>query len=269
MKSVLLYANEDPGLESRLQAALDVVRLSEGHLLCLQVTPFDRFIMGDAFGGVYALPMLLEQVRKVEDAHRERIERRLGGEGVSWEWLRCDGQPPHMVIDHSRLSDLVVLSLPTEGLPNDGSLSIAAQTVIHARTPVLAVPQSSRGINCLGPVVVAWNGSQESCNAMRVTIKMLQEASPVHVVTVTEDTAEFPGTSACVYLARHGIHAELHEWPRDGRTTADALIDAATKLAAGYVLMGAYGHSRFREAVLGGATREMLLHSPVALVLTH
>ena len=269
MKSVLLYANEDSGLESRLQAALDVVRLSEGHLLCLQVTPFNSFIMGDPFGGVYALPMLMDQVREADDAHRARLEERLRGEGVSWDWLHFDGEPAQMVVDRSRLSDLIVLSLPTEGVSNDGPLSMTAETAIHARTPVLAVPQASRGLDCLGPVVVAWNGSQESCNALRLTVPMLQKASAVHVVTVTEDTAEFPATYACLYLARHGIQAELHEWPRDGRNTADALIDAANKLGAGYLLMGAYGHSRFREAVLGGATREMLLRSPVPLLLAH
>ncbi len=52
MKSVLLYANPDAGLEARLQAALDVTRLFEGHLTCLQVTPYDSFIMGDPFGGI-------------------------------------------------------------------------------------------------------------------------------------------------------------------------------------------------------------------------
>ena len=52
MKSILLYANRDPGLESRLQAALDVTRMFEGHLTCLQVTPYVSFIMGDPFGGV-------------------------------------------------------------------------------------------------------------------------------------------------------------------------------------------------------------------------
>jgi nucleotide-binding universal stress UspA family protein len=269
MKSVLLYANEDTGLESRLQAALDAVRIAEGHLLCLQVTPFDSFIMGDPFGGVYALPMLMDKVREADDEHRARLEQRLKGEGVSWDWLHFDGQPAQMVVDRSRLSDLIVLSLPTEGVPNDGPLSMTADVAIHARTPVLAVPQASRGFDCLGSALVAWNGSQESCNALRLTVPLLQKASEVHVVTVTEDTAEFPATYACLYLARHGIEAALHEWPRDGRSTADALIDAANSLGASYVLMGAYGHSRFREAVLGGATRDMLLRSPVPLLLAH
>ena len=73
MKTVLLYANEDKGLDSRLQAALDCARAFDAHLACVQVTPFDSFIMGDPFGGVYAVPTVLEQVRETETRHRERI----------------------------------------------------------------------------------------------------------------------------------------------------------------------------------------------------
>ncbi|MFN3389427.1 MAG: universal stress protein, partial [Allosphingosinicella sp.] len=70
MKSVLLYANPDAGFEARLQAALDAVRLFGGHLTCLQVTPFDGYIMADPFGGVYALPSMIEEVRRTEEEHR-------------------------------------------------------------------------------------------------------------------------------------------------------------------------------------------------------
>ena len=118
MKSVLLYANPDAGLESRLQAALDVTRLFEGHLTCLQVTPYDLFIMGDPFGGIYALPTMIEQVRRTADEHRERMEQRLRGEGVAWDWLRFDGAPAQLIVDRARLCDLIVLSLPgTTGVP--------------------------------------------------------------------------------------------------------------------------------------------------------
>ena len=77
MKSVLLYATEDNGMESRLQAALDVSRAFESHLECVQITPFDAVIMGDPFGGVYALPNIVAAVQDVEDEHKRRIEQRL------------------------------------------------------------------------------------------------------------------------------------------------------------------------------------------------
>jgi nucleotide-binding universal stress UspA family protein len=278
MKSVLLYANKDAGLESRFQAALDVTRLFEGHLTCLQVTPYDSFIMGDPFGGVYALPTVIEQVQKAAGGHREQIEARLGHEGISWDWLSFDGAPGQIIVDRARLSDLIVLSRPDrEGANAQAAQSIAADVLVHARSPVLAVPQGSQGsaaapatgFDGLGAAMVAWDGSLEASHALRLTLPMLQRASAVHVVTVTERTCEFPSTEAARYLARHGIEAELHEWPAEGRSTAAALNAAAERLSASYAVMGAYGHTRLREAVLGGATRDMLHEGLLPLLMAH
>ena len=94
MKSILLYANADGSLESRLQAALDVARASSGHIICLQATPYDAFILGDPFGGVYALPQVVEEVNKTNEDNKKRLEERRSRESVSWNWLEYDGQPP-------------------------------------------------------------------------------------------------------------------------------------------------------------------------------
>jgi nucleotide-binding universal stress UspA family protein len=268
MKTVLLYANDDSGMESRLQAALDVARAFDAHISCAQVTPFDSFIMGDPFGGVYALPVVVEAVRKVEDEHRAKIEERLRGEGVSWDWARYDGSPAQLTADRSRLSDMIVLSLPAGG-NYDGPLSMVGDVVLHARAPVLALPQSTRGVDCLGNAIVAWNGTLESCYALRLAVPLLRKAAQVRIVTVTEDETEFPATGASEYLARHGIDSVLHEWPRDGRTMAEALLDAARALAGAYLVMGAYGHSRLQESLLGGTTRDMIRCGTVPLVLAH
>lgn len=268
MKTLLLYANDDNGMESRLQAALDMARSFGAHISCLQVTPFDSFIMGDPFGGVYALPVVVEAVRKVEDEHRARIEDRLRMEGVSWDWSRLDGSPAQYTADRSRLADVIMLSLPGGG-DYDGPLSMVGDVVLHARAPVLAVPQTSRGLDYLGTAVVAWNGTFESSIALRLAVPLLSRAAQVRIVTVTEDETEFPATGASEYLARHGIESELHEWPRDGRTMAGALLDAVRSLGGAYVVMGAYGHSRLQESLLGGTTREMIRSGAVPLLLAH
>ena len=266
MKSVLLYANPDAGFEARLQSALDVTRLFEGHLTCLQVSPYDSFIMGDPFGGIYALPTVVEQVRSSADEHRQRIEQRLGGEGVGWDWLRFDGAPGSLIVDRGRLSDLIVLSLPGT-TPATGD--IAADVLVHACSPVLAMPADARGFDALGAALIAWDGSLEASHALRLTLPMLRHAAAVHVVTVAHGHREFPATDASHYLARHGVPSELHEWPAEARSIAAALLDAAASLTASYVVMGAYGHTRLREAVLGGATRDMLHSSNLPLLLAH
>lgn len=88
-------------------------------------------------------------------------------------------------------------------------------------------------------------------------------------MTVEEEPSAYPATDACQYLARRGIEPELHEWVQGDRPGSAALIDAAAMLKAGYIAMGAYGHWRLREIVLGGTTREMLRSSPLPLILAH
>jgi nucleotide-binding universal stress UspA family protein len=226
--------------------------------------------MGDPFGGVYALPTVIEQVQRTAGAHRAELEARLEGEGITWDWLAFDGAPGQLIVDRARLCDLIVVSQAVRADPAaQATQATAADVLVHARAPVMVVPQASRGLDLLGPALVAWDGSIESSHALRLNLPLLLRASAVHIVTVTDDNEEFPSTEAARYLARHGLEAELHVWPAEGRSTAQALVAAAQQLSAAYVVMGAYGHTRLREAVLGGATRHMLQDSPLPLLMAH
>ncbi|MEO7470126.1 MULTISPECIES: universal stress protein [Sphingobium] len=89
------------------------------------------------------------------------------------------------------------------------------------------------------------------------------------MVTVEEADSAFPATDAPAYLARHGIKAQLHSWSRTDRPTEIALRDAMASLHADWVVMGAFGHSRWRELIFGGVTRSLLRTAPVPLLLAH
>ena len=269
MKTVLLHATEDNGMESRLQAALDVTRAFDSHLSCVQVTPFDAIMMGDPFGGVHALPTVVAAVQDAEDDHKARTEQKLGMEGASWDWSGFTGPPAQVVVERSHLADLIVLSIAGQADEYNGPQAIATLVALAARAPVLAVDPAIRGLDCFGPAMVAWNGSPEGANALRLALPLLRKASVVHIVTVPEKPGTFPPTDASLYLARHGVESQLHEWDPEGRSVAETLRDAASTLRAAYIVMGAYGHSRFSEAILGGVTRDLMRRSPVPLLLAH
>ncbi len=271
MKSILLYANEDEGLEARLQAAFDLARAYEGHINCAQVTPYNEgYILADPFGGLYAIPELMAELNKQKETSRERLEARLRAEGLCWNWIEIDGDPAQALVHYSRMADIIVLTQPgTNGAFSRQALALAGETVTHARTPVLTVPKGSRSFNCLGRALIAWNGSAESCNALRAALPMLQAASAVNIVTVTEEPSEFPATQAAEYLALHGVTAEVRETQRGNREVSEAIAHEAQQVGAAYVVMGGYGHSRFREAVLGGTTRSLLKQDDVPLLIGH
>ena len=91
----------------------------------------------------------------------------------------------------------------------------------------------------------------------------------LHIVSVSEKGEKPSLDDVRNYLARYGVTAERHDWPLDGDTVANALIAAAASLEAEYIVLGAYGHSRLRETVLGGVTQDLITTSPVPLILAH
>jgi nucleotide-binding universal stress UspA family protein len=268
MKFILLYANDDAGLEERLSVALQAASGFAAHLSCLQVTPFDAFIMAEPFGGIYALATVVEQLREKEEAHRTAVEARLRSAGVDWDWQHYEGQPANIVVQRARLADLVILSLPNRE-DSAHSLALTADVALHARTPVLAVPERHQGLELAGPAVIAWNGSSESAHALRLSLPMLRKASSVHIISVSGDHSDIAGRDAAAYLGGHGIAAESRELPRAGHAVADVLLEGASALNAQYLVAGAYGHTRIREAILGGATRDLLTRSKLPLLLAH
>ena len=269
MKSVFLNATDDTAFAARLRAALGLARGFDSHLTCVHVTPFDAIVSGDPFGGFYSLPTVLEEVSETYEAHRAETEAVLTREGVTWEWLPYRGQPAHILVDRSRLADLIVLSFPSVSDHSGRGISLPSDVAVHARCPVLAIGAEDGGFDCFGKAVVAWNGSAEAGSAIRAALPMLKKAASVHIVTVTEEETEFPATEASRYLALHGVGSELHEWSPVERGVAGAILAAADDLDASYIVMGAYGHSRIREALIGGVTRIMLEESSIPLLLAH
>jgi nucleotide-binding universal stress UspA family protein len=98
---------------------------------------------------------------------------------------------------------------------------------------------------------------------------MLTRAKSVVLVTVGDDASDYPSAAATDYLKQHDISAQHRNVGFMGEEIGEALVDTGASLDASYIIMGAYGHSRFREALLGGATRCMLAHSQLPLLMTH
>ena len=269
MKSVLLHVNDDAGQEARLLAALAVVSQHSARLTCIQVTPVSDYVVTDPFGGMYEVKTLFEHLAEQAVEARTRVEARLATENVKWEWSIHDGDVAGTIVRRSQLSDLIVLSqADTAHRAKSEPLSVTADVAVHARTPVLAVPITGPAFDPAGIAMIAWNGSPEAAHAVQAALPMLKAAGAVHVVTFDEEE-DFPMDDVRQYLAAHGVMADCDEHSLDESTVGEAICHAATAHHAAYIVMGAYGHSRFREAVLGGVSRHMLAHSTVPLLLAH
>lgn len=274
MRSIILHIHEDDCLEARFQAALDLGRQFKGHLTCLQAIPFEFGVPGD-FYGTMAAQMAVE-FHEQADLVRKEYEARLGKEDVPFDWQVSEGAATRLIARNAPLADIVVVGARNPTGSSKKQSRLAADLIGTLRAPMLVVPSSLKSFQCEAPAAIAWNGSAEAAHAIAGGLPLLRAASHVHILEVREhkesDRYIMPSLAAAEYLARHGIEAEIIDLPHrenDGTSIAEKLIDAATVRKAGVLIMGAYGHSRLRERVLGGVTRQMMEDPPLPLLLGH
>jgi nucleotide-binding universal stress UspA family protein len=272
MKSILLNADKDTGWASRYTVALALARAFSGWVHCVQSTPLAD--TGESFFGYFPYPEIAREIQERGRQHRNRAEVELRESGVQWDWLEVMGAQTEALTWRSGLADIIVLSsgAKQEGALAPDFLELAGTVVTHVRTPILAVPPDIANFDPLGTALVAWNGAPEAANALRGALPVLKHAKKVVLLTASEDDDDarrISAADASVYLARHDIQSKQRLWPRKDRHAAEAVLDAAGAFAADYIVAGAYGHTRLRETVLGGATRGLLRDSPVPLLMAH
>jgi nucleotide-binding universal stress UspA family protein len=268
MKTILLHIHDDTGQDSRIGVAIDLARSNGGHLVCVQAAQIEA-LAGDPYGGMFGLSTVIDAVHGRERQVRLMIEARLRDAGISWEWRHFDGGVIETLIAESRLVDLIIVSQPGPRGRREQPASLVGDVVLHCRAPVLMVPGGWQGFDAGWNAIIAWTGAAEAAQALRLALPMLLHAGQVHIVEVCEDGAGLCAGAAVAWLGRHGIAAERHDWPAKGRRVSVALLHAAAELDAGCLVMGAYGHSRLRETVLGGVTRELIEVATLPLLMAH
>lgn len=269
MKTIIVQIEADDGQEARLQAAFDLVRAFEGHLVCLQVTPYAAYAMGDPATGGFATAALMEAIDKQRNAERQTIEAQVKAEGVAWNWVSLDGDFVERLGETARLADAVVMNSGPFAHAAGMRLSRTGDAAIHARAPVVAVPPASRGLAVTGSALVAWDGSQEAAVALRAALPMLRLAENVDVLTVEEKSNSYRARDAAVFLSRHGVEAQVIERKAEGESIESVIRTVLAERRSAWLVQGAYGHSRLRQTLFGGVTRGLLADAPVPLVLAH
>ena len=269
MKNVLLLAHDDSGQEARLQAALDLVRVLDGHLSCVDVSLLPVFV-GDIYAGYYAgaaEAMLLQEERDREDTNRDKIEARLAREGVAWDWVDTTATIPDAILDRALLADIVVLNRKLDKVAVPDMIDAASRVLTRTRSPVLAVPAGLERF-CTDHALIAWDGKPSCAATLRACVPLLAHAKVVDIVTVGNPVGAATPEEAAGYLSRPGIHADVRLLPESDRHVDAVIRDEAKRVAADYVLMGAYGRGRLMET-FGGVTRRMLAAAGLPLVMGH
>ncbi len=180
------------------------------------------------------------------------------------------------VVAHARMADLIVIARAPGA--RRARQELFTDVLFKSGRPVLLVPGDERSERTpkrsWDRVLVAWDAKPQAVRAVVAAMPLLQHASAVRLVTVDavpsrSGHGEGPGREVAAYLSRRDVRVELHNIDGLGRTTGRALHDAAMEFGADAIVMGAYGHSRAREVLFGGVTRELTADSNTPLFMSH
>ncbi|HEY6985468.1 MAG TPA: universal stress protein [Rhodanobacteraceae bacterium] len=199
----------------------------------------------------------------------ELASRKLQG-----EWQVSQGDTVEVLCHAARWSDLVVLERPRLNPDAPTGWGVVSRTVFGAAAPVVVIPESVTLERTATRIVVAWNRSREAALAIRGALPLLRLAE--HVTVLEGDPVEnpfglrhLPKLDLRAWLARHGVAAEFQAFKPPSKERGAALLDAAHALSGDLIVMGAWGHSRITELVLGGTTRHLFQSTDLPLLVAH
>jgi len=167
----------------------------------------------------------------------------------------------------SRYADLLVIPQDLGAEANLNPNYWPGSVLMTAACPVLLIPDS-KSIN-LPPqtALLAWDGSRESANALRAAWPMLERVEKIDIASVSSNDAE--AMDIAQYIAHHGVECEIHLLEGSEWNAGSILLEQVEVLGSQLIIMGAYGHSRLREFVLGGTTKHILDHARLPVLFSH
>lgn len=276
-KSLLTVLTDPKIADAPLGQIIALAEAQDAHAeaLCLGV---DRTQTGYYYAGANAL-ILQETLSR---AHAEAAETlafandKLGKSGIRWSAEEGVAQIADLgrhVAHRARFSDLVVLPRPYGEDRGAEVEPVVEAALFEGHAPVLVVPDDYPPLEQPASVLVAWNESIEAMTAIRRALPFLRAAELVRIVVIDPPPhgpeRSDPGGLLSQMLSRHGVNCEIDVLSKTLTRISDVLNRHAADTGAEMVVMGAYGHSRFREAILGGATRNMLEKATVPLLMAH
>lgn len=273
-KTILVCLNEISRVPQLIAVARQLGIKFNAHIAGLYILPGVTIYPSAGYG---VGPDIFDSTRVYFQDHLPKVkadfETAMGQDKLSFDFHLVDSSDSLIatdVIENCRNVDLVLVSNTSrekgEGVESD----FVERMVLAAGRPILILPYKGDVILMTDQIMIAWNNTRESSRAAFDALPLLQKAK--HTRIVTADVAPrrtMPAAAIAEALDRHGVKTEITSVHSDGMTTGETLQRAANDYGAGILVMGAYGHSRFAELIFGGATREVLRHLELPVLMSH
>jgi nucleotide-binding universal stress UspA family protein len=254
--------------------AIDLATQTGAHLTGL-VPVFD-YLTPSVVGGGIPASVLADIRASAEQPAREAMkafDAMASAAGVAFEAARFDGGEGEFeeLAARARLCDVAIVGQEDPERPEGDRRAVIETLLFSAGAPTLVVPYIASGQHRGAKIAVAWDGGRPAGRSVRGAMPFLAAAESVSVIVV-DDGSRFvgePGADLALFLARHGLPVTILRVPPVERDVAAAMLNVVSDEGFDMLVMGAYGHSRFRQFVLGGTTRDILETMTVPVLMAH
>ncbi len=274
-KTILVHLADDPGHMQRLETAIALAHRFDAHLTAVYVeTPLSRPAAiagrGASLGfQAAASEAARKHAEKVEAEFRQRADR----SGLRVEWRMGGKEHADAIATHAFAADLTIISqLAIENADRRLAIPFPDDVPFVVPGPVLLLPQgwTDRPI-AKKHVVIGWKPEKEAARAVQWSLPFLLEADQVSILTLHPDKNDkiLHGTQVANMLDRHGVKVNVVDETCRDADVGERIHAFASDNGGDLVVIGAYGHSRLREIILGGTTRHMCARAQLPILMAH
>lgn len=274
-KTIVIHVDSFKPSTDHINHAIELARQNEAHLIGLAPSGFASLPAGDYLGT--SARYISEMQQDLDESAKKAAEifdKACAHQGLaSYESRAITDSVIQSLLLHASYADLIVVSQPD---PDPASTiagpGLVGDLLMEASRPVLVLP-AKVAAPPYETVVVGWDASREAARAIADGLPLLKAATQVEIVVINpEDRSdahgEVPGADLATYLARHDIKGNVNQI-HSQNSVGEALLNQISALNADLLVMGGYGHSRLREWVLGGTTRNVLSGMSVPALMSH
>jgi nucleotide-binding universal stress UspA family protein len=273
-RTILVYLNDRRRAEKMLEPAVFLARRYNAHLIGLHVYPSVISPPIPSPASRYVAGTILEFERAESDAIAAVFATMTANQPFVSEWRTIKAplfEIPTVVMDHARSTDIIVAGQADPSWNFSPTMDFPERLALESGRPVLVVPNAGHHREFGRNVLIAWKPTREAARAAFDALPLLKGAEQVHILEVkhSADAPTMPDTSIAAALGRHGIRSILQNTVAPDSRVGDEILSRLAEEHADLLVMGAYGHSRLREYVLGGATRHIAQYMTVPTLWSH
>jgi len=271
--TVMVSLALDESNEARLEAAGQIAERFDSGLVGIAAAQFSPplyFTSGEQAQNLIdqGQALIKKRMSELEVQFREATKNR----AKYVEWRCAIDFPARYILQEARCADIIVSGGQSNAFSDPFALASPKDLVMQAGRPLLIAPDNVSWLD-LRSVLMAWKDTPEARRAIAYSLPMLRKAKEVTVAEIVEagdnrSAAVSRVRDVVAWLSRHGVSAS-EVVPEDGGDVIAQLDAIAANVGAGVVVAGAYGHSRFRELILGGMTQHLMTQSSRCVLLSH